>query len=257
MKSTPLQQAILNLDRGQRRAALALALATIVLLSGAIAAVIVISTGGLRPTPTTRLQSDYLRALDTESEAVRQAKAGGRAVNTDATVVQARADLALLEIQAGDTNSALTRARTLARQAPQSAEARYAYGMALAATRQIPASLTQYQTAADLAKNTDSELERSILSAYGDALTAARKPAQAYAAIKQAAGIPPASTDLYVKAAALATKQRNFQEAAADFLTAQTYDPQNTTAAAGLRQLEREHPDAVQAARQQQDQGRS
>lgn len=253
MKMPSLPRAILRLGHGHRRAAFALALAAIVLLAATSVAVVLVNTGKLRPTPTNRLQSDYLRALDSESEAVNQAKAARHAVDTDSAVVSARADLVLLEIQAGDTGSALRRARGLARGAPQNAEALYSYGMALAASGQTSASLTRYRAASRLVKDSDSELKRNILAAYADALIVTKAPRQAYVALKQAAAIAPASADLYVKAAILATSQQDFQAAAADYLSAQSYDPQNTKAVTGLQQLESAHPDAVEAARDKSD----
>jgi len=226
------------------------------LLIGAIVVVVLVSTGRLRPTPVNRLQSDYLTALDNESTAVRQAKAAGHSVDTDTAVIQARADLTLLEIQAGDTSTALSRARGLAKGASQSARAHYVYGVALVATGQNRASLAQYQTALRLVKDADVELKRSILSAYGDVLVTLNRPAQAYSLIKQAAALPPASVDLYTQAAVLATKQGNFQDAATDYLSALTYDPQNSAATAGLRRLESAHPEVVKAVQQAQKEAR-
>ena len=249
MTKTSLQQAILKLEPGQRRAAYALALGLIVLLIATIVAVVLVSTGALRPTPTTRLQSDYLKALDIESTAVRAAKAARRPVARDTAVVKARGDLVLLEIQAGDTKSALRRARSLAQGAPQSAQARYVYGMVLAATGSTKESLAEFEAALRLVKGADTELKRSILVANADALIKERQPEKATDLLRRGAAVPPASADLYVRAAILATGQRHFQDAATDYLRAQTYDPKNSAAAAGLHQLELQYPSEVKAAR--------
>ena len=249
MTKTSLQQAILNLEPGQRRAAFALALGLIVLLIATIVTVVLVSTGALRPTPTTRLQSDYLKALDSESAAVRAAKAAGHPVARDRAVVKARGDLVLLEILAGDSKAALRRARGLAQGAPQNAQARYVYGVALAATGSTKESLTEFKAALRLVKDVDTELKRSILAANADALIKEHHPEKACELLRQAAAVPPASADLYVRAAILATGQRQFQDAATDYLQALTYDPQNTAATTGLHQLELEHPSEVKAAR--------
>jgi len=251
VKNTPLKQAILRAPDNQKRAALALALVTILLLVGAIIAIVLVSTGRLRPTPTNRLQSDYLKMQDSETAAVRQAKAAGRNVNTDTSVIQARVGLVLLQIQAGDMSSAARSAKSLAQGAPQSAEAQYAYATVLAAQGNINESLTRYRTALRLVKATDSDLKRDILTGYADALVAAQKPAEAYTNLKQAAALPPASADLYVRAATLALQQKNYQDAATMYLLAQSYDPTNATVTAGLRQLQRAHPAAVKTAQQQ------
>ncbi|MCL2654959.1 MAG: hypothetical protein FWD65_04575 [Coriobacteriia bacterium] len=251
MKNTPLRQAILSASHKQKRAALILALVTILLLMGAIVAVVLVSTGKLRPTPTNRLQSDYLKAQDSESAAVRQAKAAGHDVNTDTTVVHARASLALLEIQAGDLSSALRRAKSLARGAPKNAEAQYVYGAALTAKGRAHESLVNYQKALQLVKDSDADLKRDILTGYADALVASHKPAEAYANLKQAAAIPPASVDLYVRAATLALQQKNYQNAAEMYLQAQSYDPTDAAVSAGLQQLQRTQPAALKAAQQQ------
>ncbi|MCL2882053.1 MAG: hypothetical protein FWF45_04075 [Coriobacteriia bacterium] len=251
MKNTPLWQAIRKAQGKQKRAALALALFTIILLIGAIVAVVLVSTGRLRPTPTNQLQSDYLKMQDSESVAVRQAKAAGRDINTDGAVVRARAGLTLLEIQAGNLNSALRLSARLAKGAPRNAQAQYAYGAALAASGRTDESLARFQVALQLVKDTDTDLQRDILTSYANALISAHKPAEAYTNLKQAAALPPASVDLYVRAATLALGQKNYQNAAEMYLMAQSYDPTNATVIAGLRQLQRARPAEVKAAQQQ------
>ena len=252
--NTPLWQAIRKAQGKQKRVALALALFTILLLAGAIVAVVLVSTGRLRPTPTNQLQSDYLKMQDSESAAVRQAKAAGRNVNTDEAVVRARAGLALLEIQAGDLSSALKLSARLAKGAPNNAEAQYAYGAALSASGRVDESLARFQTALGLARDADTDLQRDILTGYANALISAHKPEEAYSNLKQAAALPPASVDLYVRAATVALGQKNYQDAAEMYLRAQSYDPSDATVIAGLRQLQRARPADVKAAQQSLEQ---
>ncbi|MCL2324839.1 MAG: hypothetical protein FWC48_04640 [Actinomycetia bacterium] len=251
MKTSTLTQAVLKLGRGQRRAALALTVGLVVLLAATIVAVVLVNTGRLRPTPTNRLQSDYLRAQDRESAALRAAKSAGRPAATDPAVISARADLVLIEIQAGQKSAALSRARGLSRAAPSSAQARSAYAAALVASGDTQAALPQFATALRLLKSGDPELQRSILISYADALVSDRQPEKAYAQLRQAAAIVPASADLYVRAAVLATRSQDFKNAAADYLSALTYDPGNSAAKSGLATLERDHPAAVAAARKE------
>ena len=250
MLNTPLWQAVRKAQGKQKHAALALALFTIILLIGAIVAVVLVSTGKLRPTPTNQLQSDYLKMQDNESTAVRQAKAAGRNVNTDTAVVHARAGLTLLEIQAGDLSSALKLSARLAKGAPHNAEAQYVYGAALAASKRTDASLARFQTALGLVNDSDTDLQRDILTSYAGALITAHKQAEAFTYLKQAAALPPASVDLYVRAATLALGLQNYQDAAEMYLMAQSYDPTNATVIAGLRQLQRARPAEVKAAQQ-------
>ncbi|MDR1775330.1 MAG: hypothetical protein LBS17_02550 [Actinomycetes bacterium] len=230
------------MDARQRRMALVAAGCFIVLLAAAIVFVVLQTTGVLHPTPTNEAQLAYTRAVTAEAEAVRIAKANGIDPASDSAVIAARADLALAEIDLGQARSALDRIKPLAHADANNARVRYVYGLALQETGSKRAATDEFAAAAELAPDTEPELRRQALAAWGRRLADQGEETQALDKLTQAALVGPTSAALAREAADFARELDDWQQAAYLYTLAAAFQPDDNTVTDALADITSKHP---------------
>ncbi|MDR1413111.1 MAG: hypothetical protein LBJ07_04200, partial [Actinomycetes bacterium] len=226
----------------QRKAALAAGAFIVVLLVAAIVFVILNAAGALRPRPSNAVQLAYVLAVEAEDKAVAAARGNGRSVDTDTDVVNARADIVNASIALGQYASAQKLANRLADANPKNGRAVAARAFALQARGEDTESVAAFAAAADVIPETETELRRSVLAGWGQALAVTGQERSGLDVLTSAAAIQPASAGLYEQAGQLAEKLEDWQTAAEDYYRAQAFSTDDVSLDEVLARLEREHP---------------
>ena len=233
---------------GQRKAVLIAALMCIVLLVASITVFFLIETNALRPNPTTASETQYLRARDAEAAAVAAAQATGRAIDTDAAVVQARISIAEAQLSMGQPSAAARTIDSVVKDNSENFRALIIQGNVYETLGNKDRALDIYRGILNQDLSNDPEVKREALRGMGNSLLVLGDSVQALDILAQAAIVPPESITLHLAAAELALELERWQTAATHFYSVLRFEPTNQIALDNLYILERDHSAEAQAA---------
>ncbi|MCL2437855.1 MAG: hypothetical protein FWC99_02020 [Coriobacteriia bacterium] len=233
---------------GQRRAAFAAAVLTVVMLIAAIALFFATEMEMLRPTPTTAAETQYLRARSAESDAIDAARAARVAVDTAPAVVAARIDTADAQLLMGQFSAAARTLDLVLRDNPHNVRALILRGNVYETSGDKRDAVDTYHLVLDYVGTHEPEVRREALRGIGYSLTSLGEGPQALDALTQAALIVPESTTLHLAAGELALELERWELAATHFYSVLRFAPNDELALDRLAVLERDHSEAASAA---------
>ena len=237
-------------SKGQRRAAIFAAVSFCVLLVGTIAGVIAYQAGYLRPTPTNDAQLQYTVAVEAERAAVAAAQAAGADLDTDPDVVVARVNLARAYLALGQVPQAARLSQRLFDANMEDANVVLLHANVLERQGRMARALPAYQRVLDLVGSGETEIHREAWRGIGTAMLDQGDREGALDAFRRAAAIRPESPALYVSAGDVALDLKLWEQAAENFLRARLFGMNNESLNQKIADLERNHSEAVESARE-------
>ena len=247
-KMSPASRYLKAATLGQRRAAFIAALLCVVLLAATIALFFAVELSLVNPTPATAAEAAYLRARESESEAVDLARTTGADINTFPAVVIARIQIAQSQLDLGQISAASRLIDSVISDNPENLRALILRANIYEQEQDFDRALSAYRRILDAASADEPEVQREALRGIGASLMAIGDNVQALDSLTRAAVISPSSITLHLVAGELALMLERWDSAAAHFYTVLRFEPTNEDALNRLSELERDHKETTAAA---------